>query len=414
VAPKQEGQDVSSRNVKILAVVVLVLFGVLFALNSTDRSDTQTGAQVLFPELKSRLNDLNAVTITDADGTITLQREAEGDSAAGRWVSSAHDGYPADTGKLRQLLLAIADAQKLEQKTADPELYERLGVADPREDGGNGVLVSATGDEAAVSVILGDTAQREFRYARLPDENQSWLIDQNPDLPDDSTGWLLPEIVDIAADRIQSVIIRHADGEEVRIRKENADAADFEVENIPEGRELRYPSVANGIGGVPGDLTLQDVRSGDLTGEDATVAEFRTFDGLKLVVRIGTRAGETSGEDGNDDGATADEEEHWITVEASAGDAAADSPGAAESQEQAEEAEASEADQPESGEGEASGEAAAGEQEASEDKPDPAEEAAEINDRVSGWSYSIASYKADQLTRRLTDLLSEEEDAAAE
>ena len=67
----------SSRNVKILAAIVLLLFGVLFALNSTDRSDSQTGAQMLFPEIKSRLNDLNLVTITDADGTITLQREAE-------------------------------------------------------------------------------------------------------------------------------------------------------------------------------------------------------------------------------------------------------------------------------------------------------------------------------------------------
>jgi len=392
---------------------VLVLFGVLFALNSTDRSDSPTGAQTLFPEIKSRLNDLDTVTITDADGTITLEREAEGEPAGGRWISTGHDGYPADTGKLRQLLLAIADARKLEQKTADPELYERLGVADPREDGGNGVLVAAKGDDAAVSVILGDTAQREFRYARLPDEEQSWLIDQNPDLPGDSTGWLLPEIVDIAAERIQSVIIRHADGEEVRIHKENADAVNFEVENIPEGRELRYPSIANGIGGVPGNLTLQDVRSGDLTGEDATVAEFRTFDGLKLVVRIGTRAGETSGEDGDDD-AAADEEEHWITLEASAVDVVTDSPGADESQEQAEEADASEGAHPESGEGEASGEAAAGEQEASEHKPDSAEEAAEINDRVSGWSYQIASYKADQLTRRLADLLSEEEEAAAE
>src|SRR5690606_25150986 len=189
LAPQPERQDMSSRNVKILAAVVLILFGVLFALNSTDRTGSRPGEQMLFPEIKSRLNDLNTVTITDADGTITLQREATGDPTAGRWVSSGHDGYPADTGKLRQLLLAIADARKIEQKTADQELYERLGVADPREDGGNGVLVAAKGDDAAVSVILGDTAQREFRYARLPDEEQSWLIDQNPDLPGDSTGW---------------------------------------------------------------------------------------------------------------------------------------------------------------------------------------------------------------------------------
>ncbi|HEX5765743.1 MAG TPA: DUF4340 domain-containing protein [Woeseiaceae bacterium] len=402
----------SSRNVRILAVVVLALFGVLFALNSTDRSDSQTGAQMLFPEIKSRLNDLNVVTITDADGTITLEREAEDDSAAARWISSAHDGYPADTGKLRQLLLAIADARKLEQKTADPELYERLGVADPREDGGNGVLVSARGNDAAVSVILGDTAQQEFRYARLPDEEQSWLIDQNPDLPGDSTGWLLPEIVDIAATRIQSVIIRHADGEEVRIGKENADAANFELENIPEDEELRYPSVANGIAGVLGNLALQDVRKGDLAGEDASTAEFRTFDGLELLVRIGSRAGEANAGDG-DDGANTDEEEHWITLEASADDAVGDSPDADEGEEPVEDADSSAGEAPQSAE--ANGEdGAPGGQEASEGKRDPADEAAEINDRVSGWSYRIAGYKADQLTRRLADLLSEEEDPPAE
>ena len=406
----------SSRNVRILAVVVLVLFGILFALNSTDRSDTQPGAQMLFPEIKSRLNDLNAVTITDADGTITLEREAEGDSAGGRWISSGHDGYPADTAKLRQLLLAIADARKVEQKTADPELYDRLGVADPREGGGNGVLVSARGDDAAVSVILGDTAQREFRYARLPDEEQSWLIDQNPDLPDDSTGWLLPEIVDIGAARIQSVIIRHADGEEVRIGKENVDAVNFELENIPEGRELRYPSVANGIAGVLGDLTLQDVRKGNLPGEDASTVEFRTFDGLEVLVRIGSRTGEANAED-DDDGvnadANADEEEHWITLEASAGDAVAGAPEADEGGEPAEAAEPADGEAAQSGEADGD-DAAPGDQEAGEDKQDPAEEAAEINERVSGWSYRIAGYKADQLTRRLGDLVSEEEDAASE
>ena len=401
----------SSRSVRILAVVVLVLFGVLFVLNSTDRSDSRTDTQLLFPEIKSQLNDLNVVTITDADGTITLQREAEGDSTAGRWVSSGHDGYPADTRKLRQLLLALADARRLEQKTADPELYERLGVADPREDGGSGVLVSASGDDAAVSVILGDTAQGEFRYARLPEEDQSWLIDQNPDLPDDSTGWLLPEIVDIGADRVQSVVVRHADGEEVRIRKADADAANFEVENIPDGRELRYPSVANGVAGVLGNLTLQDVRRGDLAGENASAVEFTTFDGLKLLVRIGSKAVEAGG---NDD-AAADEEEHWITLAASADDAVADSPEPDESEEPSGDAEPSGAEALESGEGEADGEAAAqNEQQAGEDGADPGEEAAQISDRVSGWSYRIADYKADQLTRRLTDLLSEEEDAAAE
>lgn len=402
------------RNVKILAVVVLVLFGVLFALNSADRSDSPADGQMLFPELKSRLNDLNVVSITDADGTITLRRESGGESAAGRWISSDHDGYPADTGTLRQLLLAIADARKLEQKTSDPELYERLGVADPRKGGGNGILVSARGDDAAVSVILGDTAQREYRYARLPEEGQSWLINQNPNLPDDSAGWLLPEIVDIDASRIEAVVIRHADGEEVGIRKDDADAVNFEVENIPEGRELRYPSVANGIAGVLSDLTLQDVQSGDRTSEEASVAEFTTFDGLQLLVRIDSRPDEAAADEANAE--PAEEQQHWITLEASANEAIAASPETAGNDEAADETDVGPAGEATSASADREPDTAAaeGEDQVIEDLPGASEEAAEINERVGGWSYLIAGYKADQLTRRLEDLLSEEEDAEAE
>src|SRR5690606_16173835 len=140
-------------------------------------------------------------------------------------------------------------------------------------------------------------------------------------------------------------------------------------------------------------------------------AEFTTFDGLKLLVRVGSRAVEPAAEDDAAD----DEVEHWITVEASADDAVADAPEPGEGEEPSEAAQPSEGEAPESGQAGADAEAAApGEEEAGEETPDPHEEAARINDRVSGWTYRIADYKAEQLTRRLTDLLSEEEDAAAE
>jgi hypothetical protein len=399
VAAEPEGKNVNSRNVKILAVVVLILFGTLFALNSGDRSDTSRSGDVLFPELKSRLNDIKVVTITDAEGEIALRREADedGNSPAGRWIAPDYGGYPVDTASLRRLLLAIADARKLEQKTSDPELYERLGVQDPRESGGDGVLVSARDDNAAIALILGDTAQGEFRYARIPDQAPSWLISQNPALPADRAGWLLPGIVDIDASRIESAVIRHTDGEVVAIRKANADEVNFEVENIPEGRELRYPSIANSIGAVLGNLTLEDVRRADSLARDAAIstAEFRTFDGLELLLRIHSRAsGDPHGEnadtdsDGNSDG-DPDTGQHWITLKATAVPAAADD----EPQESAEDADAAA--------GAETVEAAV------EATTDPVDEAAAINNRVSGWTYRIADYKADQLTRRREDLLSD-------
>jgi hypothetical protein len=354
------------------------------------------------------------VTITDSESEITLRREADdeadnsGSSPAGRWIAPDYGGYPVDTGSLRRLLLAIADARKLEQKTSDAALYERLGVQHPREEGGNGVLVSARGNDAAIVLILGDTAQAEFRYARIPEEARSWLISENPTLPADRAGWLLPEIVDIDASRIESAIIRHADGEVVSIRKANADDPNFEVENIPEGRELRYPSIANSIGAVLGNLTLEDVRRADSQGgsegespeEAASSAEFRTFDGLEVTLSIHRRSsGKPDGELADSDAATAtdadadaDAEQYWIALKATAGPTPADD----EPPEPAEDPESADA------------ETAAGQ------AKDPAEEAADINNRVSGWMYGIAAYKADQLMRRLDDLLSDTENAATD
>jgi hypothetical protein len=413
VAAEPEGKNVNSRNVKILAVVVLILFGTLFALNSGDRSDTSRGDELLFPELKSRLNDIKVVSITDAEGEIALRREADedGNSPAGRWIAPDYDGYPVDTASLRRLLLAIADARKLEQKTSDPELYERLGVQDPRESEGDssGVLVSAGGDNAAIALILGDTAQGEFRYARIPDQAPSWLINQNPALPADRAGWLLPGIVDIDASRIESAVIRHTDGEVVTIRKANADEVNFDVENIPEGRELRYPSVANSIGAVLGNLTLEDVRRADSSAQAAAIstAEFRTFDGLELLLRVHSRAaGDPEGEnadtasDGNGDSdgdSDSDTGQHWITLKATAAPVPADDAP----QESAEDADAA-ADTDDAAEA------------AAEETTNPVDEAAGINNRVSGWTYRIADYKADQLTRRQEDLLSDTADDATD
>jgi len=407
VAAEPEGKNVNSRNVKILAVVVLVLFGTLFALNSGDRSES-AGGDLLFPELKSHLNDINVVTITNAEGEITLRRETDDDgtSAAGGWIAPDYAGYPVDTGSLRRLLVAMADARKLEQKTSDPGLYERLGVQDPRESGGSGVLVSANGDKAAIALILGNTAQREFRYARVPEEAPSWLISQNPVLPADRAGWLLPEIVDIDASRIESATIRHADGEIVAIRKANADDVNFEVENVPEGRELSYPSVANSIAAVLGNLTLEDVRradplDGSAEGRDAaSTTEFRTFDGLEVLVSIHSRSsGNPDGENARTDIDTdtdTDTEQQWITLRATASPAPADD----EPQEPAEDRDASaDADAAEA---------------VVETATDPVDEAADINDRVSGWTYRIASYKAEQLMRRRDDLLSDTENDATD
>ena len=108
-------------------------------------------------------------------------------------------------------------------------------------------------------------------------------------------------VVDVRGERVREVVITHADGEVVRISKTGPELANFEVADVPNGRELSYPGVANVVGNALRELNLEDVEpAGAAPAEPPTIVEYRTFDGL--VVRV-------TGIERND--------ESWITLEAS-------------------------------------------------------------------------------------------------
>ena len=85
---------------------------------------------MLLADLKAEINDLTEVSIYKAGKTVTLK------SDAGQWVIAEYKNYPVDTGKLRQLLLSLADARKLEEKTSKAEMYRQLGVEDRSAEAG--------------------------------------------------------------------------------------------------------------------------------------------------------------------------------------------------------------------------------------------------------------------------------------
>lgn len=381
----------TARTVQVLALIVIVLFAAVFALNSR-RDDGTTEEKLLFPGLKDHIDDIGEVTVADAAGSVTVKREDN------RWIVPAKAGYVANTDALRKVLIAVADARKVEQKTSNPELYERLGVADPmKDDSGGAVLLSSAGlGELDFALILGNAVQQEYRYVRIADQAESWLIDQNPGVPEDISGWLAPDIVNIESSRIQSVTLTHDDGDAIHIHKDSKDATNFTVDDIPDGRELSYPSVANGTAAVLSNLSLEDVEADTGAGEtNSTTTVFRTFDGLEIRVA-----------------SSKEDDQTWITLAASAVQPAPDAATAAgagnESPPAGEDTGAAE-----NSDGTATNEAGGPEQvtppEEEEKKPDPKQEAADINARVSGWRYQIADYKANQLTRSWDDLLKTEE-----
>ncbi len=337
----------TGRNLKALVAIVIGLLLLLVVLdNNVDRDDA---GRALLPGFDAHANDVTSIRIAAASEQepVTLSREA------GRFVVTTRGGYPADIGKLRALVIALADARVVEDKTSNPAHYSKLGVDDP-EDGGSGSKILLSGPDFSYSIILGNPAQGDYRYARVVNEPASVLIDQNPSLPTAAGDWLAPAILDIGPERVARVSISHADGESLVIEKSAQESTDFAVIDVPDGRELSYASVANGIGAALDGLELRDVRV-RAQGTATTTAVFETRDGLMITAEL-----------------VADGDDHWVGFRAQPiADAAPDEDAA----------------------GEASAEG------------DAMRVAEDINDRLVPWQYRIPDFKKNLLMRRWDDIL---------
>jgi hypothetical protein len=327
------------KTIQILIALIITL-GLLLLVIDRDDDGTYAERAVFLAGFKEVANDATRISISgSSDGEdVTISRES------GNWMVNARDNYAADISKLGQLVSTLANARIVEQKTSNPENYANLGVNDPG-DGGNGRLVSIEGPGLNYSVIIGDSAQRDFRYARVPDQATSYLIDQNPPIPASASEWLVADIVDIPSSRIRNVSIEHADGESIVVEKIEEEQTDFDVLDVPEGRELSYATVGNGIAGALSDLGLDDVRK-RIDAPAVTSVTFETWNGLSLSVKV-----------------IDEEEASWLEFAATSVD-----------------------------------------EEHSVDN-----EVAAINERLSGWQYQVADYKKNLLIRRWDDILKDAE-----
>ncbi|MBN8280999.1 MAG: DUF4340 domain-containing protein [Gammaproteobacteria bacterium] len=335
-----------------LVALLAVLAAVAALVSVTDRPPPPADGPFL-PGFRASLNDITKLVVTGPGNRViaTLERGAE------RWTVTDHQGYPADTARIRRTLLALADARLVEQKTANPDLYPRLGLQDIATADAGGIQLAITGGKAPVTVLIGNAqaGSTGFTYVRRTGEAESWLVSGQFDVGKAAGDWLDRALTDIPADRIASVTIEHPGVEVLRISRAPAtappagaaDAAaagivEFRVAELPAGKALSYPGIANGVAGTLADLRLEDVATREALGPapgKPIVARFTTTDGLVVEASSwrlpeGTR----------------------VTFTASG-----------------------------------SGKAAA--------------EADALNSRLGGWVYTVPSYKAEQLTRRLTELL---------
>jgi Domain of unknown function (DUF4340) len=364
----------------IVAVLALVA-GVWLAGRQSGSSAGDTEEASLYPELKQQLNSVTAVRIFKAGDarTVEMQRKDKG------WTVSERSDYPADETKLRKLLVALADAKLYEEKTSNPEQYKTLGVEDTTGADASGVRIELAGTAKPVNLIVGNQAVgARSHYVRRAGEPQSWLINSNIDTSSTPDAWLRKDLIEVSADRVQSVTVSVKGAKPYTAAKSARADANFAVEGLPKGKSLSSPSVANGFATALTGLSLADVQPASAFASTSPAAHstFKTFDGL--VVEL--------------DGWTKDDK-HYIAVKTAFDPAQAERFKVATPPP----ADAKPADQKQGAEGAPP----------AADKPEPAkpaapnveEEAKSAGTKLAGWVYEIPEYKYESLFKPVDQLL---------
>ena len=224
------------RNFILLALAAAAAVYGTVALKPSPKTVPQSG-ELVFPGLLEKLND--TASIDGASGGETYKLAV----SDGQWVLPDKDSYRADSQSVRQLLLGVASLERVEPKTSNPALYEKLGLVDPSDAGSDARAFTVSDGSGAklAELIIGDSKPSrgdpqltEF-YVRFPGDDQSWLVQGKLPSAKSAPDWIDKTILDIPAVRVRSVSVAHPDGETVTVSK--ADAADqtFTLEDVPEG-----------------------------------------------------------------------------------------------------------------------------------------------------------------------------------
>lgn len=247
------------------------------------------GSEVL-PGVAQHLGEVSEVrVVTAGDVTAVTLRKLDDK----HWGVMERAGYAADQQKLSRLLMNLKDLKVVEEKTAVPANYARLGVEDVKGEKATGARVDLLGLKEPASLIVGSMAGARGSYVRPAGSATSVLAEPQVSVERVPSNWLDRRVLDVATDRVQEVRITAGKASPYVVTREQPGQADFAVANLPKGHELSSPSAANTAAGALADLTMDDVRAasaGSPPQGETSHAEYRLFDGT-VITLTGTKAG---------------------------------------------------------------------------------------------------------------------------
>ena len=214
-----------------LVIVLLVGAGLYYmSASKTSMNTSESIGSAILPGLLDSVNDISQIVITQAGNEIVATLKA----SDGGWMIAERNDFPADISKIRAVALALAQANIVEEKTSNPDLYYRLGVEDISLADAQGMQVDVSFGNQSETLIVGKPGPQlnKNRYVRLANSETSWLVDKKIDVKHDTAYWLRKDLFSVEPDEILQVDIVMADDSRLIIQNSNPEEDLFVVANL--------------------------------------------------------------------------------------------------------------------------------------------------------------------------------------
>ncbi len=353
---------------RVLLLLTLLAAGAalwLLAGGDDEQPAPEGVGEALVPALTAGLNDVDQVIVEGDSGPFTLQR------LGGEWFVQEWGFFPADFSKVKELVVGVEQLVLLEPKTKRPDRWEALGLRDPGPDHSSvRVQLTASGERLA-DVVVGRQKGRDAVYVRRYGEPQTWLAKGRLAPGPLASRFVTTDLVDMTDARMQRVLIEHPDGETVTLGREAGESdGPWSLEEMTDEQELLPNSLAP-LARVLSRLMLESVMPEETVQAAApewTNTRFETNDGVALTLKSASIDGKT-------------------VARFAAGALPDDS---ATSETEGPSLEPAPTDEP-------------------RDPAEIAAEVADLNARLSKWTYVLPSWKAGSIGMRLSDLVQAKE-----
>lgn len=266
----------------------IVVGGAILLTPDTVETPPPSQAQLAFPGLAQRLANAARVEVLKHDSALVIQRDGEA------WVLPSKSGYPVRPERIRELLTGLTELRLVEQRTANPEMLERLGLEDPARPGATSQhlrVLDANGGVIA-ELILGRRRMRtqgnlpEAIYVRRVGDNQSWLAEGRLSVDADPQLWLDRDVANLPRERVRRVTVTRTGEPELVLTRPGEPDAQLAVTTPADAPAIDETSIDE-VGRGFEFLTFLDVRRAEeIPGESLGEGRFELTDNLAIRVRV--------------------------------------------------------------------------------------------------------------------------------